>query len=323
MSSATKAPEPRPRQFRAVIISPHLDDAVFSCGGLIAQLVAEGPVLVVNLFTRYLAEVRARGVVLSDVRYDEEAQAAQLLGFESIRLDALDVSFRHPHYKSLGNIFKPAVDADLAWLPTLCARLLGVLEGVQIDTLYLPLGIGWHVDHMLTHTMAREWPVHQRLRYYEDLPYGLLPHATRLRLADLGWRSTNPDASLADPGLARAWATTARAYARTAMVRNLNPWIVRKLAAPVVAAYLYRLMATHQRAQAAVPIQTWRSEVVPISAQFALKVDAMQCYSSQFREFFIDRADCEAQLRAYAAGFAPGAAMAERYWTPLPSGAMD
>ena len=39
--------------YRAVIISPHLDDAVFSCGGLILKLKSEGPILVINIFTKY------------------------------------------------------------------------------------------------------------------------------------------------------------------------------------------------------------------------------------------------------------------------------
>ena len=49
------------KRYRAVIVSPHLDDAVFSCGGAIAQMVTEGPVLVLNIFTRYLSEVKIRG----------------------------------------------------------------------------------------------------------------------------------------------------------------------------------------------------------------------------------------------------------------------
>lgn len=318
MSSAASLPEPRARHYQAVIVSPHLDDAVFSCGGMIAQTAAQGPVLVVNLFTRYLGEVRARGVVLSDVRYKEEADAARLLGFESISLGELDVSFRHPHYKSLGNIFRPPIPDDLAWLPELRARLVSFLAGIRFDTLYLPLGIGWHVNHLLTFALAPAWPEPQRLRFYEDLPYGLLPHGTRLRLAELGWRPPSPDRSLTDPGLGRAWIETARAYARTAMIRNLRPWPLQKVAVPVVAAYLYRLMATHQRAQASVSVQAWSAELLPITEQFSRKVAAMQCYASQFKEFFLDRADCSAQLQAYAASFAPAGTVAERYWQLLP-----
>ena len=70
------------RRYRAVVISPHLDDAVFSCGGAIAAMVEEGPVLVLNLFTGYLSTMKIHGAVLGEERYQEERDAARFLGFE-------------------------------------------------------------------------------------------------------------------------------------------------------------------------------------------------------------------------------------------------
>ena len=43
------------KHYRAVVLSPHLDDAVFSCAAAIRQLRQEGPVLVINIFPRFLA----------------------------------------------------------------------------------------------------------------------------------------------------------------------------------------------------------------------------------------------------------------------------
>ena len=71
------------KHYRAVIISPHFDDAVFSCGGLINQLVKEGPVLIYTIFTDYLSGIKIHGVVLSETRQQEEIDAAHFLGFES------------------------------------------------------------------------------------------------------------------------------------------------------------------------------------------------------------------------------------------------
>jgi LmbE family N-acetylglucosaminyl deacetylase len=316
--SCADLPTLRHRRYRAVIVSPHLDDAVFSCGATIAQLVREGPVLVVNLFTRYLAEVKIRGVVLSAARYQEEADAAALLGFESVSLGELDVSFRRPAYKSLGNIFRPPVAEDMAWLPQLRQRLVALLADLRCDQLYVPLGIGWHVDHMLAHALFDAWPGPAEVWYYEDLPYGLLPHATRLRLAELGLQHpAETDASLAAQSSGKAWRQTTLAYARTAMVRNLEPWIIRQLAVPVVAAYLHRLMASHQRAaQTAVP-RPWVARTVSIDQEFGLKLQAMALYRSQFSEFFLGIDDGVGSLRRYAAQFHPSA-MAERFWRVSP-----
>ncbi|MBK8576186.1 MAG: hypothetical protein IPN90_11105 [Elusimicrobia bacterium] len=48
--------------YRAVILSPHWDDAVFSAGGHLAHLQEEGQVLVLNLFTDYPEYVKSWGL---------------------------------------------------------------------------------------------------------------------------------------------------------------------------------------------------------------------------------------------------------------------
>ena len=306
---------PKPR-YRAVIISPHLDDAVFSCGGVIAQMVKEGPVLVLNLFTRYLSEVKIRGVVLGDERYQEEADAARFLGYESRNLGELDVSFRREAYKKLGNIFRPPVAEDLEWLPSLREKVFGVLEELDYQQLYVPLGIGWHVDHTLTHLLFEPWAGREGLLYYEDAPYCCIPHSTRYRLNEIAiYPRASGDTGLAPINETRAWWQAAMAYADTALMKNLEPWIVRKLAVPVVSFYLHGLMALHRKlASAAAAKRRLGTLVVPIDDQFERKVDAMALYRSQFKEFFSDRGDCVATLMAYANRTQAGGLPVERYW---------
>lgn len=313
--SCAETPRPARTHYRAIILSPHLDDAVFSCGGAIARLVTEGPVLVLNLFTGYGAGVKSHGVVLTDARYQEEAEAAALLGYEALDLGELDAAVRRPAYRSLGNIFRPPVADDIAWLPALRQRLLAVLEGVRCQQLLVPLGIGWHVDHVLTHTLLDGWAGAEDRCCYEDLPYGLLPHATRLRLAETGQLPPGAgDASLRAPPLWTAWREMMAEYLATAMMKNLRPWPLRMAAAPVVGTYLYRLMARHARAPAALDAGRWQPEVERIDERFERKLDAMMLYRSQFREFFLDRADCAAMLRRYGARLAGQGIVAERRW---------
>ena len=88
-----------PRRYKAVFVSPHLDDAVFSCGGEMSRLTKERPVLVLNIFTEYLSEIKVHAVVLGAKRYAEERAAARFLGFESQNLGELDVSFRREAYR--------------------------------------------------------------------------------------------------------------------------------------------------------------------------------------------------------------------------------
>lgn len=309
-------------RYKAVFVSPHLDDAVFSCGGEIARLVQEGPVLVLNLFTRYLSEVKVRAVVLGDERYQEEQAAAQFLGFASHNFGELDVSFRRPAYRSLGNIFRSPVREDLEhYLPGLRERVFAYLAGIDYERLYVPLAIGWHVDHMLTHLLFEPWIGRDKLIHYEDAPYCLIPHATRYRLNELGTYPLQAgDRSLAPTGEWSAWWSTSMAYADTALMKNLRPRIVRWFAVPVVSIYLYRHMALHRRLAAITP-QRWtlQPHIRPIGDVFVRKLEAMTLYHSQFREFFTDREDCERLYTAYASLTQLQNGPIERYWKLRPT----
>lgn len=308
--------QPAARHYRAVIVSPHLDDAVFSCGGAIAQLVREGPVLVLNINTGYLASVKNRGVVTGEVRYREESDAAAFLGFETHRLDELDALFRRPAYQSIANIFRPPVQDDIAWLPQLRERLMAVLAQITFEQLYLPLGIGWHVDHVLARQAFEPWFGRPELVFYEDAPYCWIPHATRYRLRDLGPVAADAsDASLAEASALTSWWQASQAYGQTALMKNLQPAVVRLGAVPVVSIYLYRLMALHRRGWAQVqPGLSLRPVVRPIGATLDTKLEAMALYSSQFREFFTSVEECRATQHAYARQFEPSGQPVERCW---------
>lgn len=306
---------PHQTHYRAVFISPHLDDAVFSCGGTIAQMVGEGPVLVLNVFARYLSNVKIHGAVLGDERHQEEAAAARFLGFESRNLGELDAPFRRAAYLKLGNLFRPPVAEDMEWLPALRGKIFAVLAELNYEQIYVPLGIGWHADHVLTHLVFEPWAGRKDLLFYEDAPYCCIPHSTRYRLNELASYPRQPnDLSLAPMNEVRAWWQSSTSYAGTALIRNLKPWVVRQFAMPAVSIYLYRLMALHRnhatmsRQRHLVPL------VRSIDGQFDIKVKAMGFYGGQFREFFSSQEDCIATLMDYA-NRTQATAPVERFWT--------
>jgi LmbE family N-acetylglucosaminyl deacetylase len=314
MASETVVAAPRQR-YRAVIVSPHLDDAVFSCGGAILQMLREGPVLVLNLFTRYLSEVKLRGVVLGEGRYEEESRAATFLGHESRQLDELDATFRRDPYRKLGNIFRPPVADDLDWLPTLREKVFAELASLEYLELYVPLGVGWHVDHVLSFLLFEPWAGREGLVYYEDAPYCCIPHSTRYRLNELAsYPRATTDQSLAPGNELGAWWLASSAYANTALMRNLQPWAARHAAVPVVSAYLYRLMAMHRRLASASRKRRLEPRFRFIGEEWERKVDAMALYASQFREFYSSREDCMATLLGYSNRQQPGAGPTERFW---------
>lgn len=308
---------PSHKSYRAVFISPHLDDSVFSCGGTIAKLCKEGPVLVINVFTRYDSDVKHYGVVFTEERRTEEAKAAEFLGYTSINLDEPDAFFRRPEYRSLSRIFGRPVADDLADLPRLSSRISEVLAGIDSRELYAPLGIGWHVDHMLCHMAARNIGRDQKLLFYEDAPYCFIPQAARYRVDEFGtqpaWQGAN--------ALLREWVGTCHGFLRTALVQNIRPWLVRGVAGAVSSLYLLKLMFVHRRSAgnkgAEGPLQLG-AQVEDISGCYEQKAAAMLLYRSQFREFFTGRQQCDELHREYAGRISFPGAVCERFWRAEP-----
>ncbi len=175
-------------QIHHVYISPHLDDAVCSCGGLIHQQTNQGEnVLVVSLFSAGIDNVEELppylrtlhllwGYGTSDpyaVRREEDLAALAILGADHVHLGWRGALYRQGRdgrflYSGLGYFGRP-VQADRRLLAQLRRRLLELRQQYPEAAFYAPLGVGGHVDHRLTHQAARQVP--GPLFFYEDVPY--------------------------------------------------------------------------------------------------------------------------------------------------------
>lgn len=304
--------------FGAVFVSPHLDDAVLACGGTIAQLATTSRVLVVNVFTHYPSQFERRTIRVGPERYQEECDAAKFLGYESINMGETDAIFRSTTDGSPGRLFRPPTGSDLADIGRLGARLDAVLAGIHFDALYIPMGIGWHVDHMLCHLATRRYLTRPDVLLYEDAPYCLIPNATRYRVHELGQPSTTPPLPVPARGnLPRDWWTTSLDYVRSAPIVRIQPLALRLVASMVVTGYIGRLMARHlpgsQRPEARLdPV------LRDVSETFERKISACYLYESQIKEFFLDRYDCMERYQHYSESLGPGKRQRERFWTYHP-----
>jgi LmbE family N-acetylglucosaminyl deacetylase len=189
---------------RWIYLSPHFDDAVLSCGGLIYEQTRQG--LQAEIWTIFAGDAPVgplSPVALScqvdwgipDVhdlvatRREEDLAAAATVGAEITHFGLPDCIYRRsadgdPLYPEDDFVpihpFDQGLDADIA------AAL--ATELAPQDILVAPLAIGDHVDHRLVR-MAAEW-LERPLRYYADIPYVFrqpekLPPATHAMESDL------------------------------------------------------------------------------------------------------------------------------------------
>jgi LmbE family N-acetylglucosaminyl deacetylase len=166
-------------------LSPHLDDAVFSCGGLMAMQDARGePISVLTLFagdppdyriSDFAAELHARwgkaGPPIA-MRRAEDRLACGRLGASVVHLDFPDAIYRlddsgKPLYPSEESLF----DADAQKEGELLDRLVQALQEIDFGAakIYCPMGLGGHVDHLLTRQAAER--LSSPMLYYADMPY--------------------------------------------------------------------------------------------------------------------------------------------------------
>lgn len=168
----------------ALFVSPHLDDAVFSCGGTLAAMTDQGWRTV--MATCFTASVeRPTGFALAcqldkglgqevdymALRREEDRHAAAILRVGELRwLDLREAP--HRGYGSAPALFGEVRDDDDIWRE-LAVRLGALMEEVAPEQIFAPQGLGGHVDHRQTiravQAVAGDVPV----AWYRDTPYAI------------------------------------------------------------------------------------------------------------------------------------------------------
>lgn len=168
----------------ALALSPHLDDAVFSCGGVLAGLADEGwHVCMATAFTRSIHP--ASGFALAcqldkglspevdymALRRAEDRDAAAILGIADVRhLDLPEAP--HRGYDTAAALFGATREGDETWrtLAGLVADLVGALPP---DIVFAPQGLGGHVDHRQAIRAVLAVMPAERVAWYRDTPYAI------------------------------------------------------------------------------------------------------------------------------------------------------
>ncbi len=170
-----------------IYLSPHLDDVVFSCGGLIRDQADAGdrveiwticagdiPDGEISPFAQSLHDRWRLGREAVSHRREEDLRACEIVGASFRHFDLPDCIYRKDpasgefFYTSEEGIFGELAELETDHLAPALARSWAAKmpAGAQVVS---PLGLGGHVDHRLVRLAADQ--LARPVKYYADTPY--------------------------------------------------------------------------------------------------------------------------------------------------------
>ena len=171
---------------RWLYISPHLDDAILSCGGLIWEQTRAGAKVEVGTvcagdppegplspFAEVLHAEWSTSVETTSLRREEDLAACRTVGARYRHLSVPDCIYRSAQDGTW--LYNPNTlvgeihPADLPLVETVRTFLAASLK--PEDSLACPLTVGGHANHRLTRAAVEAFG--RPLAYYADVPYVL------------------------------------------------------------------------------------------------------------------------------------------------------
>ena len=174
-----------------IFLSPHLDDAVYSCGALIDQQVKQGLHVEIWTFfagqfdpaklTAFAKDIHQRwqtGLLSVQARRIEDQKACAFLGAIPRYYNFQDIIYRRkldgkPEIIKNDDLFRKYDPADAPLKERIKATLREALNGSDDIQICAPLGLGNHVDHQIIRHAVEEIALENPVYYYADFPYAV------------------------------------------------------------------------------------------------------------------------------------------------------
>lgn len=168
-----------------IFISPHLDDAILSAGGLIYELKDKKKIKIITVFTKasdknnssiqkYVRSCnRSNSRELFFDREKEDERLCQYLKINYLHLGFTDALWRNSH-RSIKDVFNKKINStkeekDLE--KKIVHKLKKAIKNEKGSIIFAPLSIGGHIDHIIINKICRE--NYTNVIYWEDYPYNL------------------------------------------------------------------------------------------------------------------------------------------------------
>jgi len=287
----------------SLYVSPHADDVFLSCPArLLQDRARRASILIVTLF--------------DDGGRSHEAAEARARFFEQPGVQHLEAGLpaapaRDPAYATFRGLTqgRQAVDEDC--LGRAVELLADIGHRTRAREVFLPLGVGQHIDHRLAHEASRSaFPPRgagRNVFLYEERPEAFVPGAVRVRLSQVGARLPPGAVEAADRGgLARL---LVRFHVAPTFRGDLKGWGDRLRSAALAARHWRESRVWH-------PLKGFGPRLQPI-------VDASAEPPSGIAELMGPRSAVLQKLGRTYSRAVGGAAYAERYWLLLPAREAD
>lgn len=190
------------RKIPCYFISPHLDDAILSAGGLITYLSPKTKVTIISLFTKasqkpytFVAKrVLQKDWGVSDAekifeeRRKEDKKACQMAHAACIHLGYVDATWRkksnpNPLVTHASNLLPELIHLypypntihiakEDHWLmKKIAEELTTIIDMKKPYLVFAPIGIGKHIDHIITREIC--FTTFDNPIFWQDFPYNL------------------------------------------------------------------------------------------------------------------------------------------------------
>ena len=198
-----------------IFISPHFDDAVLSCGGLMSKLSKKNTQLLsITVFTSEPADKKSLSTIAKSfhdawdsgenpytIRKKEEKKVLDKLNSSYKWLEKLDVIYRFADVKIKDGILNPGISPEEDPIfSEIFDEILEIIKASPDCYIFAPLGIGNHPDHLVVNLAIRSIKnLHPELNlfFYEDFPYAITGDPKK-KLAEYGYKPRSKSIDICD-----------------------------------------------------------------------------------------------------------------------------
>ena len=164
-------------KYNIMYISPHLDDVVFSCSQLIRnQIRSNNKILITTVFTNY-SDNHSNPFLNGKIRFKEDLNALKNLNVEGNYLNYSELMVRnnlkeYTIFSLIFDLFKIFLNFKkyTRLIYSINNEIQNIIDQNKIGTIYIPLGIGFHPDHIITYRACCNLK-NVKIYGYEEFPY--------------------------------------------------------------------------------------------------------------------------------------------------------